>query len=426
MSTSQPNSLCLTPRLRPANFGEDQSESHGNPKAHEVPECKLYCSLKKQIDPSKFLALFGHLPHKLSATNYISWMFTTEATLDTINMLGYINGMIPIHKPSHVDYANWRAANTLIRSILVMNMAKEVAVQMSHLWNAAEIWNEAWHLFSGQTMTDFTLTITSLVTMNSWTERPCYPYHENERIQMWTHANESWPWRQLICMFPPYFDAPDLELCICWITPVIYPSAEVEHWIKDKHGIKTNQESVAMDYRAMQTNRKSHDHSHNGSEPHCTNYNKPGHWISGCWSKGGGAEGKVPHQKKKQQKKKNDEMERKNKKKGKDQMNEAVHNDSDDESQASNSSYMATSITSHSQFLWILNGSSTTHICKDILAFSKLAPTQGNIRSIQKKGPKLDVYGRGNIQVICSIKGHEDRIITLHDIAYCPDACDNC
>ena len=133
MSTSQPNSPHPTPRLRPTNFREDHSESHGVPKVLEVPEHNMHWSLEKQIDPSKFLVLFGHLPHKLSATSYISWIFTTKATLDTINMLGYINGMIPIHKPSHMDYANWQTANTLIRSILVMNMAKEVAVQMSHL-----------------------------------------------------------------------------------------------------------------------------------------------------------------------------------------------------------------------------------------------------------------------------------------------------
>ena len=114
--------------------------------------------------------------------------------------------------------------------------------------------------------------------------------------------------------------------------PQLYTSAEVECQIKDGHSIKTNQESVAMAYRAMQTNGRSCDHSDNGSEPHGTNCNKPGHCILGCWEKGGGANGKGPCQKKKQQKKNNEETEKKNKKKGKDRMNEAVHNDSDDES----------------------------------------------------------------------------------------------
>ena len=60
-------------------------------------------------------------------------MFTTEATLNMIDMLRYINGTIPVHKPLHEDYANWQAANVLVRSILMTNMAEEVVVQMSHL-----------------------------------------------------------------------------------------------------------------------------------------------------------------------------------------------------------------------------------------------------------------------------------------------------
>jgi gag-polypeptide of LTR copia-type len=352
-------------------------------------------------------------------------MFTTEATLDTIDMLGYVNGTIPVHKTSHVDYANWRTANALVRSILVTNMAEEVAVQMSHLQNAAEIWSEARHLFSGQTMTDFTLTITSLVTTK---------FIDGEDPA--THIAKMKGYRRDLMLMNRDLDD-SLFACFLRISmpptwnyvfaglPQLYTSAEVERRVKDEHGIKTNQESVAMAYRAMQTNGKSHDHSHNGSEPYCTNCNKPGHWISGCWLKGGGAEGKGPRQKKKQHKKKNDEMERKNKKKGKDRTNEAVRDDSDDESRTSNSSYMATSVTSHSRFHWILNGGSTTHICKDISAFSKLAPTRSTIGSIQKKGPKLDVHGRGDIRVICSVKGREDRTITLRDVAYCPDARDN-
>ena len=46
-----------------------------------------------------------------------------------------------------------------------MNMTREVAIQMSHLKLASEIWDEAKGLFSGQTMTKFMLTITSPVTL---------------------------------------------------------------------------------------------------------------------------------------------------------------------------------------------------------------------------------------------------------------------
>jgi hypothetical protein len=43
--------------------------------------------------------------------------------------------------------------------------------------------------------------------------------------------------------------------------PQIYKSAEVEHRVKDEHGIKTNQESVAMAFHAVQTNTNGHEHS---------------------------------------------------------------------------------------------------------------------------------------------------------------------
>jgi hypothetical protein len=104
------------------------------------------------IDPSRFLTLFGRFPHKLSVTNYISWMFVTEATLNTINLLRYMNGKILVFWHSHKDYLHWRAANMLVRSILVTNMSEEVAVQMSHLQNTSKIWSEAKRLFSGQTI----------------------------------------------------------------------------------------------------------------------------------------------------------------------------------------------------------------------------------------------------------------------------------
>ena len=96
--------------------------------------------------------------------NYLSWMFSVEATLDTIDLIDYVNGNIRTYKPDHANYQNWRTANALVRSILVTNMAEEVAIQMSHLWSVHKIWIEARCLFSRQTMTDFTLTITSLVT----------------------------------------------------------------------------------------------------------------------------------------------------------------------------------------------------------------------------------------------------------------------
>jgi len=142
--------------------------SSQNPK----PEDKNaeHWSLSSKIEASKYLMLFTCLLNKLTASNFISWMFVVEATLDMIDLLGYINGSIATHFPQHVRYENWQAANVLICSILIMNMSEEAAVQMSHLWNAREIWQEAKCLFLGQTVTDYTL-ITSLVTTKMSTEK---------------------------------------------------------------------------------------------------------------------------------------------------------------------------------------------------------------------------------------------------------------
>jgi hypothetical protein len=133
-----------------------------NPKPDDV-DAKHWL-LSSKIEPSKYLTLFTCLPNKLTASNFISWMFVIEATLDTIDLLSYINGSINTHYPQHMKYENWRTANALVHSILIMNMLEEAAIQMSHLQNTRDIWQEVKCLFSGQTMTDYTLTITSLVT----------------------------------------------------------------------------------------------------------------------------------------------------------------------------------------------------------------------------------------------------------------------
>src|ERR1700722_16423474 len=81
-------------------------------------------SLSSKIEARKYLTLFARLPNKLTASNFMSWMFAVEATLDTIDLLGYINGSIATHFPQHAKYENWRATNALVRSILITNMSE--------------------------------------------------------------------------------------------------------------------------------------------------------------------------------------------------------------------------------------------------------------------------------------------------------------
>jgi len=81
--------------------------------------------------------------------------------------------------------------------------------------------------------------------------------------------------------------------------------------------------------------------------------------------------------------------------------------------------------SSHLQFCWILNGGTTTHICKDRLAFIDFIPCHKVIGGINKKATSLEVLGTGDIKVIVTINGREDKTITLCNTFYCPDAADN-
>lgn len=242
--TARPHAINTT--LRPATFGHTTGV---NPAAVPLPTTPApHWSLTSQLDTSRYLTLCGRLPHKLNASNYVSWMVATEAQLDTIDLAGYIDGEITPRRPHDPDYPYWRAANSLVRSILVTNMSEEIVVQVSHIKVAMDIWNEAKTLFSGQTITDFTLTITSLVTTK---------YVDGEDIS--AHLAKMKGYRRDLTLMGRDIDD-GLFACFMRISmpptwnyvfaglPSNYTSAEVERRIKDEYGIKTNQESVAMAY----------------------------------------------------------------------------------------------------------------------------------------------------------------------------------
>jgi hypothetical protein len=73
----------------------------------------------------------------------------------------------------------------------------------------------------------------------------------------------------------------------------------------------------------------------------------------------------------------------------------------------------------------VLDGGSTTYICNNKSAFSNLILVHTTIGSIVKNGPQLDVHGCGNVHVICSIDGCDEKVITVCDVTFFPNACDN-
>jgi hypothetical protein len=132
-------------------------------------------------------------------------------------------------------------------------------------------------------MMDYILTITSLVTMKFMDGEDPAAHIVNMKgfcrdlMLMNQDLNDSLFMCFLRISMPPTWNYVFTGL------PQAYTSAEVERQIEDKHGIKTNQESVMMASCAMQTNGKPHEHSHmhNTGDPYCMNCNKLGHWMLG-------------------------------------------------------------------------------------------------------------------------------------------------
>ena len=217
----------------------------------------------------------------------------------TVDLFDYCKaGGIPTLKTKD-EMQNWWRADAMVRSVLTANMTEEVVCQVSHLQMAEEIWKEACHLFGGQTLTDWTLTISSMVTLK---------FVDGEDVSIHIAKMKSYH-RDLIMMNRNIDD--DLFACFMRISmpaswnyvftglPDKYTLSEVEQCIKDKYGVRNNQASTAAVYSAIQNQKgcQRSDRKPKPGEPYCENCRKPGHWIAGCWSKGGGAHRKGPNQK---------------------------------------------------------------------------------------------------------------------------------
>jgi hypothetical protein len=127
---------------------------------------------------------------------------------------------------------------------------------MSHLWSAHEIWSKTRHLFSGQTMMDFTLTITFFITMKYADGEDVAAHIVKMKgfccnLMLMNRDLEEGLFTCFLCILMP----PSWNYVFAGL-PQMYTSAEVKHQIKDEHGIKANQESVAMAFCTVQTNIK--------------------------------------------------------------------------------------------------------------------------------------------------------------------------
>jgi len=223
---------------------------------------------------------------------------TTESSLMTVDLFDYCQARgIPTPQMKE-EMQNWCHMDAMVQSVLTVNMTKEVVCQVGHLQMAEEIWKEARHLFGGQTLTNWMLTISSMVTMK---------FVDGEDVS--AHITKMKSYHQDLIMMNRNIDN-DLFACFVCISmpaswnyvfaglPDKYTSSEVERRIKDEYGVQNNQSLTAAAYSVIQ-NPKGHqrsDRKPKPGEPYCENCRKPGHWIAGCWSKGGGAHKKGPNQ----------------------------------------------------------------------------------------------------------------------------------
>jgi transposase InsO family protein len=364
-------------------------------------------------------------------------MTTMEAALETADLIDYCTGEVTTStSDSSKVQKRWIKANALVRSILTANMTEEVIGQIGHIKKSSGIWSEATRLFAGQTLTDWTLLITSLISTK---------YQEGEDVTVHIAKMRSYR-RDLILMRRDIDDTlfaafirismPQSWNYVFAGLPARYTSVEVEHRIKDEYGTRTNQAGGTTAYQAQYAPKgkaKKRNEPIPG-QPFCTNCNKPGHTVEKCYSRGGGAEGQGPRQQKRQKKPeskaKSSECEKCCKKNPK-RANQAVtarsvapSEKTDSGTEDNDSTYMATARPG-SAFGWILDGGSTTHLCKVCSAFTTFRPTESIIHGINKGGPQLEVKGIGTVKILVSVNGQPNRVVTLKDVCYTPDARDN-
>jgi hypothetical protein len=178
------------PTLWLVTFPEMKEEEARTPKQLQVlsPYDLLnddkHWMFQKEIDPSKFQHLL-HLPHELSELNYVTWLMMMESNLETVDLYDYCTGNVLKPNPNERAWFNkWQCANALVRLILMTNMTEEAVCQLRHFPEASMIWRKAKHLFAGQTLMDWTLITTGMVTTR---------YNDRDNLPAYMGAHESIP-----------------------------------------------------------------------------------------------------------------------------------------------------------------------------------------------------------------------------------------
>ena len=191
----------------------------------------VHFTLKKSIDPSKFIHLF-HIKPKLNSTNYAIWTDAMLRALQTISLHTYLDSNFTIPTSNMEDTKHhavcWRKANLFVCSVLTAAMTEEKQHEIGHLPTAAEIWTEAHCLYMGLTATDWTLTITALMTTcyNDGEDATVHitkmkTYHcdllfmqrniDNELFACFLHISMPLSWNYVFAALPEHYTSAEVE-----------------------------------------------------------------------------------------------------------------------------------------------------------------------------------------------------------------------
>lgn len=264
-------------------------------EATDDEEDELHFTLKKSIDPSKFTHLFCIKP-QLNSTNYAIWSSAVLRALQTVSLHVYLNSDFTM--PSGITLSTqhhpvrWRKANLFVCSVLTAAMTEERQHKVGYLPTAAEIWAEARRLYMGATATDWTLTITALVSTR---------YKD-----VMAHITKMKIYRRDLLIMQRDIDD-GLFACFLRISmpsswnyifaalPDQYTSAEVERRIRDEYGVRTSQtKSNSNTFQAVCSRKSKSGLSRMPIEgqPYCDNRQISGHNTKDCYSPGGPMHGK--------------------------------------------------------------------------------------------------------------------------------------
>jgi hypothetical protein len=134
----------------------------GNAPQPPAQSSSAHWLLAKPIEMTSITPFYGKFVVKLSSDNYSVWVRLSETALRSIKLFKYCDGSLPLPTdPGEQTY--WRQADMLVQGILISNMEPDVLSQIDPGLNTAEIWAEVKKLFTGQTTTNYTLTISLLI-----------------------------------------------------------------------------------------------------------------------------------------------------------------------------------------------------------------------------------------------------------------------